>query len=80
MKSYLFYSIIKSGNFKEAEMKIAEKTQEIKEIISNASTVFLMAHKDLDLDAINSCIGVDYYLKSLKKKSFIIYYNERFFL
>ena len=31
-----------------------------------------MAHKDLDLDAINSCIGFDFYLKSLKKKSYII--------
>ena len=58
-------------------MKIAEKTNEIKELISNASTVFLMAHKDLDLDAINSCIGVDYYLKTLKKKSFIIIDDKR---
>lgn len=58
-------------------MKIAEKTHEINEIISNASTVFLMAHKDLDLDAINSCIGVDYYLKTLKKKSFIIIDDKR---
>ena len=58
-------------------MKIAEKTNEIRELISNASTVFLMAHKDLDLDAINSCIGVDYYLKTLKKKSFIIIDDKR---
>ena len=58
-------------------MKIAEKNNEIKEIINNASTVFLMAHRDLDLDAINSCIGMDYYLKALKKKSFIIVDDKR---
>lgn len=58
-------------------MKIAEKNNEIKEIVNNASTVFLMAHRDLDLDAINSCIGMDYYLKALKKKSFIIVDDKR---
>ena len=60
------------GIFKEAEMNILDSSKELVKIINEASTVFLMAHKDLDLDAINSCIGFDFYLKSLKKKSYII--------
>lgn len=53
-------------------MKILDKTKELIKIVNEASSVFLMAHKDLDLDAINSCIGMDFYLKSIKKKSYII--------
>lgn len=53
-------------------MNILDSSKELVKIINEASTVFLMAHKDLDLDAINSCIGFDFYLKSLKKKSYII--------
>lgn len=53
-------------------MNILDKSKELIKIINDASSVFLVAHKDLDLDAINSCIGFDFYLKSLKKKSYII--------
>lgn len=49
-----------------------ENWKEFKKIVNESSSVFLMAHKDLDLDAINSCIGMDFYLKSIKKKSYII--------
>lgn len=58
-------------------MNIVAKSNELKEIINDASSVFLMAHKDLDLDAINSCLGIDFYLKTLKKKSFIIIDDKR---
>lgn len=53
-------------------MNIIEETLKIKKIINESSSVFLMAHKDLDLDAINSCIGMEYYLKKKNKKSYII--------
>ena len=33
-----------------------------------ASTIFLMAHKNLDLDALGSCIGAYLILKKHKKK------------
>ena len=58
-----FYDIIKLGIFKEAEMKIIDNSNKMIEIIKEATSVFLVAHKDLDLDAINSCIGIDVYLK-----------------
>lgn len=58
-------------------MSIIEKTQELINMITNSSNVFIMAHKDLDLDAINSCIGIDYFLKKYKKKSYIVIDDKR---
>lgn len=58
-------------------MKIQAKVKEINEMIEQATSVFLMAHRDLDLDAINSCIGMDFYVKSKKKKSYIIIDDEK---
>ena len=57
-------------------MRIQAKVNEINEMIEQATSVFLMAHRDLDLDAINSCIGMDFYVKSKKKKSYIIIDDE----
>jgi len=59
-------------------MNIVNKSKQLIDIINNASSVFLMAHKDLDLDAINSCIGFDYYLRKINKKSYIIIDDKRF--
>ncbi len=53
-------------------MNILNKTGEIVKMIRKASTVFLMAHRDLDLDAINSCIGMSFYLRQNGKKAYII--------
>lgn len=57
-------------------MRIQAKVKEINKMIEQATSVFLMAHRDLDLDAINSCIGMDFYVKSKKKKSYIIIDDE----
>ena len=57
-------------------MRIQAKINEINEMIEQATSVFLMAHRDLDLDAINSCIGMDFYVKTKKKKSYIIIDDE----
>lgn len=38
----------------------------LKKSIKKAKTVFLMAHKNLDLDAIGSCLGM-YYISSLRQ-------------
>ena len=40
--------------------------------IKKANTIFLMSHKDLDLDALGSCIGMYLLLKKHRKKSYII--------
>ena len=41
-------------------------------VVNKAKTVFLMAHKDLDLDALGSSIGMYMLLKRRKKKCYII--------
>lgn len=41
-----------------------------------AKTIFLMAHKNLDLDALGSCIGAYLILKKHKKKCYIIIDEE----
>jgi len=53
-------------------MKITNKIEELNTLIKQSSNVFLMAHADLDLDAINSCMGMSYYLTKMGKKSYII--------
>ena len=44
----------------------------LKKSLKKAKTVFLMAHKNLDLDAIGSCLGMYYILSNLKKDCYII--------
>lgn len=44
----------------------------IKKMIKKSKKIFLMAHKNLDLDAISSCIGMSYLLKQLRKDNYII--------
>ena len=53
-------------------MKIIDDKYKISREIRKSSNVFLMAHKDLDLDALGSCIGMYLYLKSRRKKCYII--------
>lgn len=44
----------------------------IKKTIKKSKRIFLMAHKNLDLDAISSCIAMSYLLNKINKESFII--------
>lgn len=53
-------------------MNIINKKNELKKIVVESSAVFIMGHRDLDLDAISSCIAFDFYAKHLNKKSYII--------
>ncbi len=57
-------------------MDIINKSSEIINMIKEASSIFLMAHRDLDLDAIDSCIGMDFYVKRHHKNSYIIIDDE----
>ena len=53
-------------------MKIYEKKKEILNIIKKSSQIFIVAHRNMDLDAINSCIALSYYLKKNNLESYII--------
>lgn len=53
-------------------MGIIKERRKLNKAIWNAKTVFLMAHKNLDLDALGSQIGMNMILKRKKKKCYII--------
>ena len=53
-------------------MSIIKERRKLNKKIRNAKTIFLMAHRNLDLDALGSCIGMYMILKRRKKKSYII--------
>ena len=53
-------------------MSIIKERRKINKALRKAKTVFLMAHRDLDLDALGSSIGMNLILKKKKKKCFII--------
>lgn len=53
-------------------MRIIKEKNKLNRAIRSSKTIFLMAHKDLDLDALGSCIGMYLYLKRKKKDCYII--------
>ncbi|MCI8548090.1 MAG: hypothetical protein HFJ38_04285 [Bacilli bacterium] len=53
-------------------MGLVENKKKLKKRIKKAKNVFLMGHKNLDLDAIGSCIGMYNILKQQKKECFIV--------
>ena len=53
-------------------MRIIEEKYKLNREIRKSNNIFLMAHRDLDLDALGSCIGMYLYLKSRKKNCYII--------
>ena len=53
-------------------MRIIEERVKLNRELRKTKNVFLMAHRDLDLDALGSCIGMYLYLKRKKKNCYII--------
>lgn len=53
-------------------MLIVENKKKINKKIRRAKTVFIMAHKDLDLDALGSSIGMYVILKHKRKNCFLV--------
>ena len=53
-------------------MSIIKERRKINSAIRKSKNIFLMAHKDLDLDALGSQIGMYMLLKGKKKKCYII--------
>ena len=53
-------------------MGIIKERRKLNKAIRNAKNIFLMAHKNLDLDALGSQIGMYMILKKKKKNCFII--------
>ena len=53
-------------------MKIGEKKKELKKLIRGAKTIFIMAHKNLDLDALGSSIGLYSILEKQRKNCYLV--------
>ena len=53
-------------------MSILKERRKLNRILKKANTIFLMAHKNLDLDALGSSIGMYQILKKRRKKCYII--------
>ena len=53
-------------------MSIIKERKKLTKAIKNAKTIFLMAHKNLDLDALGSSIGMNMILKRKKKNCYLI--------
>ena len=53
-------------------MGIINQSKILKKALRKSKTIFLMAHKDLDLDALGSCIGLYSILQKKKKDCYII--------
>lgn len=53
-------------------MNIIKNRKKINRAIRKAKVIFLMAHKNLDLDALGSCIGMSQLLKKRRKNVYII--------
>lgn len=58
-------------------MEIIKERRKLTKAIRRAKNVFIMAHKDLDLDALGSSIGMAIILKKKKKNSYIIIDDKR---
>ena len=53
-------------------MSILKERRKLNKAIRQAKTIFLMGHRDMDLDALGSCIGMYLILKSRRKNCYII--------
>ena len=58
-------------------MEIIDKSKEIKKLISNSSSVYILGHRYLDLDALGSAIGMYEYARTLNKKPIIIINDKK---
>lgn len=53
-------------------MKILQARKKFDRIVKRTTDIFLMAHSNLDLDALGSCVGLGLLLKQRKKNCYII--------
>ena len=59
-------------------MELLENKKKLDEFINNASSVYIMGHRYLDLDALGASIGIYEYIKSFGKKPIIIINDKKF--
>ena len=58
-------------------MKIIESYKQINKLIKECSSVFIVGHKDLDLDALGACLAIYNYSIDNKKETYLIVDDKR---
>ena len=58
-------------------MKIIDNYKKINKLINDSSNVFIVGHKDLDLDALGACLAMYNYSIALNKEAYIIVDDNR---
>lgn len=59
-------------------MGILERAKDLRRIIKKHEVVFIVGHKDLDLDAIGGALGMSYIVKKFSRDAYIIIDDETF--
>lgn len=59
-------------------MGILESAKDLRKIIKKHEVIFIVGHKDLDLDAIGGALGMSYIVKKFHKDAYIIIDDETF--
>lgn len=59
-------------------MGILERAKELRKVIKNHEVVFIVGHKDLDLDAIGASLGMAYIVRKFNREPYIIIDDEEF--
>lgn len=54
-------------------MKIVDNYKKINKMVEDASNVFVVGHRDLDLDALGSCLAMYNYVENLQKDVYLIF-------
>lgn len=58
-------------------MKIIDGYKQINKLILDSSNVFIVGHKDLDLDALGACIAMYNYVVANNKNAYLIYDDKK---
>ena len=58
-------------------MKIADNYKSINKMIENASTLFVVGHQDLDLDALGASLAIYHYISNLQKEVYFIFDDSK---
>lgn len=53
-------------------MKIIDNYKKINKLVENCSNIFIVGHKDLDLDALGACLGIYNYTSNYKNDVYLI--------
>lgn len=59
-------------------MRIIDNAKELRKIIKKHEVTFIIGHKNLDLDAIGSALGMSYIVKKFHREAYIIVDDETF--